>query len=363
MDYEKKYRDLVEAVKELQEANPSDEGIQKWVEDNVLELAESKDERIRKALIRFHKSTIDIDGIKGENILTWLEKQKEFVSADFDDVWKTADCDGLTAPLEKYSKDAIKKMCHAWYDKGIELERKRCLEKQGEKNTAKPKFHEGDWIVHNVANFVFQIVGVGTYGYNVVNREGYAKTISLSNEENYHLWTIQDAKPGDVLTSKNELSILIFRNLDTSTSFSSYYNVQRKGELGWSNECFIPATKEQRGLLFQKMKEEGYEWDAEKKELKNIKQSPSWSEEDEEKFRDVIRLIKQGAPVQSMRDHYTNWLKSLKERCTWMPSDEQIVALEHFVRSIGESGYASPYDNNTKLLYSLLNNLKKLRKK
>ena len=40
MDYEKKYRDLVEAVKELQEANPSDEGIQKWVEDNVPELAD-----------------------------------------------------------------------------------------------------------------------------------------------------------------------------------------------------------------------------------------------------------------------------------------------------------------------------------
>ena len=39
------------------------------------ELAESKDERIRKALIRFHQSTIDIDGIKGEEILAWLEKQ------------------------------------------------------------------------------------------------------------------------------------------------------------------------------------------------------------------------------------------------------------------------------------------------
>lgn len=39
-----------------------------------------------------------------------------------------------------------------------------------------------------------------------------------------------------------------------------------------------------------------------------------WSEEDEEKFRDVIRLVEQGAPVQSMREHYTNWLKSLKER-------------------------------------------------
>lgn len=44
----------------------------------------------------------------------------------------------------------------------------------------------------------------------------------------------------------------------------------------------------------------------------------------------------------------------------WKPSDEQIEALEHFVRSICESGFASYYDNNTKLLYSLLEQLKKL---
>ncbi len=48
--------------------------------------------------------------------------------------------------------------------------------------------------------------------------------------------------------------------------------------------------------------------------MDSYEQKPTWSEEDEEKFRDVIRLVKQGAPVQSIRDHYTNWLKSLKDR-------------------------------------------------
>lgn len=42
---------------------------------NTLEVKESEDERIRKALVRFHKSTIDVDGIKGEDIVAWLEKQ------------------------------------------------------------------------------------------------------------------------------------------------------------------------------------------------------------------------------------------------------------------------------------------------
>ena len=49
------------------------------------ELKESEDERIRKALIRFHKSTIDIDGIKGADVIAWLEKQGEKTS------WKPSD--------------------------------------------------------------------------------------------------------------------------------------------------------------------------------------------------------------------------------------------------------------------------------
>ena len=53
-------------------------------------------------------------------------------------------------------------------------------------------------------------------------------------------------------------------------------------------------------------------------------------------------------------------LGNIVSQNTLKPSDEQIEALEHFIRSIGESGYASPYDNNTKLLYSLLSDLKKL---
>lgn len=54
----------------------------------------------------------------------------------------------------------------------------------------------------------------------------------------------------------------------------------------------------------------------------------------------------------------TDWLKSLESK--WKPSEQQVKAFEHFVKSIGESGYASPYENNTKLLYSLLEQLKKL---
>ena len=66
------------------------------------------------------------------------------------------------------------------------------------------------------------------------------------------------------------------------------------------------------------------------------------------------------AAIHGVAKNYAEFVaEHLEER--WKPSDEQIDALEHFVRSIGESGYASPYDNNTKLLYSLLEQLKKLK--
>ena len=54
-------------------------------------------------------------------------------------------------------------------------------------------------------------------------------------------------------------------------------------------------------------------------------------------------------------------LEKQEEQSHWKPSEEQIMAFEHFVKSIGASGYASPYDNNTKLIYSLLNDLKSIR--
>ena len=97
----------------------------------------------------------------------------------------------------------------------------------------------------------------------------------------------------------------------------------------------------------------------------NIPQKDStWSEEDESNFQGIIDELKANkhqAPDSDLPtyDRFLSWFKSLKNRYGWKPSDEQIKALEHFVRSIGESGFASPYDDNTRLLYSLLEQLKK----
>jgi hypothetical protein len=77
MDYKKKYEKLVDAVKVLRDNNPSDEGIQNWVNDNVPELKDSEDENIREDLIQWINEFPDTiwRGHYKKDILAWLEKQ------------------------------------------------------------------------------------------------------------------------------------------------------------------------------------------------------------------------------------------------------------------------------------------------
>ena len=93
----------------------------------------------------------------------------------------------------------------------------------------------------------------------------------------HHLWTIQDAKDGDVLANKNGA---IFINAGSSNGGGTldcycYLSVQNefcieehKTGSWFYKDDIKPATKEQCDLLFQRMKEAGCEWDAEKKRIK-----------------------------------------------------------------------------------------------
>jgi len=132
MDYEKKYKEALERARQFSE-HPLQEDSDSIVEYIFPELNESEDEKIRKELIDYHRSmAAQADDYVHEAWIAWLEKQKEYESTDFEYVWDRTDCGALTSALDKYSKEAIINMCHAWYDKGIELERKSWLEKQGE---------------------------------------------------------------------------------------------------------------------------------------------------------------------------------------------------------------------------------------
>ena len=114
-----------------------------------------------------------------------------------------------------------------------------------------------------------------------------------SNDYQYYfrLWTIQDAKEGDVLDANG--APFIYKKHDKDyVYFYCGINladefIKANGIDPWNNNNNVyPATKEQRELLFSKMKEDGYEWNDEKKKLKKIEKQgekkPKWGDDDEQ---------------------------------------------------------------------------------
>lgn len=169
--------------------------------------------------------------------------------------------------------------------------------------------------------------------------------------EKQECWTLEDAKDGDVLVSfYGKPFIYNGRFIASSVGaycglniFDNFVKEEITKASNWTRKDGVkPATKEQRDTLFAKMKEVGYEWDAENKELKKIEQESAWSEEDEYQINTILHGLdlkreiykKQGNEVEERRyNAQYNWLKSLKDRvgcevnCTttkeWKPSDEE----------------------------------------
>ena len=86
-------------------------------------------------------------------------------------------------------------------------------------------------------------------------------------------------------------------------------------------------------------------------------QNTAWSEEDETKVDDIRRaineLLTQNESWGFLEDAL-DWLKALKARHTWKPSDEQMEALKHIA-----DGWATS-DSERMNINALYNDLKKL---
>ena len=266
------------------------------------ELKESEDEKMRKFLIKTFKSyqnpkthlnPNNWEGINISSILAWLEKKGEQKSADTDNKFirmretKPKDIseflDRLTTVEQEFLWEHIAKI--------------RELDKNEQKPADKvePKFHEGDWIITNKKHvwYVDETPKTTSYLYRLINQYGKVEVAEFEVvDEKARLWTIQDAKDGDVLFTSSTASYetFIFKSIDERGNAECYFSYDsedgfREGKyhfIGRVTNC-KPATKEQRDLLFQKMKEAGYEWDAEKKELKKIEQKPTNNVIEEEK--------------------------------------------------------------------------------
>lgn len=347
------------------------------------------------------------------------------------------------------------KECIAWLDKQggqkpvdnqFTLEQASVLDTHIDKfigqkpaDKAEPKFKVGDWIVTDNQTVLF-VDKIYEYDYYVIDTNNwlpYKYTIKVADEK-CHLWTIADAKDGDVLAvtmypegTRIILDLAATMYHEGTGTWIGIFKKQDDCDCGFSSHCFVntegifkqdgynhgnekaahPATKEQRDLLFAKMKEASYEWDAGKKELKKIGQTDinwsredeqnlnatlsyindeclrrwlkdalhrwlkdvlhtkyynhAWSEEDSRILNAVIKDIQERHPEAMWEINTGNtaavstgyiidWLKRLKERHSWKPTDEQMTALKESCDKQWEPDGLDP-------LYTLYQDLKKMK--
>lgn len=218
-----------------------------------------------------------------EDELTWLKKyiseEAYYLSMDI------RDCEDRLK-LQKLQKSL------AWLKKQGEQkpQDKSALEAINEKTVdnsnkiVNSKFKVGDWVVRKD-------------GRKFCNGYKFAQITEIDGEkhwfdtditykpEDIRLWTIADAEDGDVLVSLSSKHPFIFNgHYDEDTDYvyaycgisdiikddSFYFDKYPDEEFKvWdSAENVRPATRDQRNLLFNKMKDSGYEWDANNKKLK-----------------------------------------------------------------------------------------------
>lgn len=181
-------------------------------------------------------------------------------------------------PATKEQRDALMK---AMADAGwtFDFEKKELKEPKKIESNDEPNFKVGDWVIFNDNHeSIYQIEKIENFQYTLRHILGGSMRSSFSSKNMIRHWTIQDVKDGDILSNGN--MILIFKyfeepayreNIVAYIGLDSIGNIQvTDGTWKLGIDKAHPATKEQRDLLFKRMKEAGYEWDANKKEPKKI---------------------------------------------------------------------------------------------
>lgn len=397
-DYKARYEQALRRAKKFWEAE------YKGVAEEIFpELKESEDERIRKALIKYYSFDKDggshvLDNITPKQILDWLEKQvpineeaekekNDYVSGQFlyckgsfnefkegESYWieyiGNDTYIGRSDNILNQKFHITPRQLYTWLDP-------RHPEKQNEQkptDKVEPKFKVGDWVVYTghllkdsgMESYVMQVKSIEDGRYNFTD----TSTLLLDSEKYMRLWTFQDAKDGDVLCYKDEISLYrhdIKSCTKQETTFGGFvyyccydgkrFVVDSLYSLTEQDRMDIhPATKEQRDALMKAMTDAGYTFDFEKKELKKIEepenykrqvmsemtdlvkyyitQKPTaWSKEDDEMLDSIIEEVRYigdfpDYPTKEENELYdeclakVEWLKSLKYRVHPQPKQE-----------------------------------------
>ena len=245
MDYKEKYNTALERAKVAYK--DEDMHLKVTLERIFPELQEmenSENKRISKEITQFLKQN---NGWNRE-WLTWLEKQIE---------------------KKSQGKSALETI------KEGKVDNKNCVKSV---DKIEPKFKEGDYIVPNDITFpeTWRVINIDKdnyYNIKCITNPEYDEIYRIPGfilEEDYHIWSLDDAKDGDVLATW--AGTFIYNGYNDGMGCPGCYCgintlgiFQIGGKIHWTGKKVYPATKEQRDTLFAKMKELGYKWDAENK--------------------------------------------------------------------------------------------------
>lgn len=351
-DYKKILEGVVNIINTAEKSDIGFTNICTYIGENCPELKESEDER----MIQYFKDLAPFDkadelyekyGFSHKDAIAWLEKQGE---------------QKIKTPEESLGIDSDT------YNKIVD----ECIYgEQKHTDNVEPKFHKGEWIIHRGTENIYQVVARIDNQYQLKYGDNYTIQKCDDVDRCARLWDIaKDAKDGDVLFTSSTASheTFMFKNIDEKGNAKCYFAYDsedgfREGKyhfIGRATKC-KPATKEQRDLLFQKMNEAGYEWDAKKKELIKIEHKPAWSEKDNEHVNSLLKRLdgfcrKEFTTTRFAINDDENWLKSLKDKYTWKPSEEQMNTLEYYMHTLVCS-------EHKEVLFGLYADLKKLMEK
>ena len=366
------YDEALERAKDVYTYYSDDTEQLRKIESISPELKESGDERIRKELIAhcenlsemFHIIDKKEDFVKYQSWINWLEKQHEPIDEEKVQIGARKDValsiinfldrNTLSMCLSNMEcADLESAVIDSDWSKVYNYMKKK-LEKQGEKpqgksaqeavkeekadnaNKVEPKFHEGEWLCENEPNNYARFIQI-LETVNVQGKERYRISRDIHNDEDivefdfvekyYHKFDIKDAKDGDVLfqdlmggktfiyngTNPDKAILYSFIISNDGGVVLPYHIGKPNTGIGYVEEhknIIHPATKEQRDLLFQRMKEAEYTFDFEKKKLKKIKQTSA--DNVEPKFHEgdwtVSKLDKKARQISEVHyDEYNSY--------------------------------------------------------
>lgn len=131
------------------------------------------------------------------------------------------------------------------------------------------KFNVGDWVfAMNCTGYPLLITAITPHCYELQYNGYKTEMCHTTIDTFYRLWTLKDAKPGDVLITEEDKRPFIFKEF-LGHAPSAYCGIDTTDSMyigtdgPWTRTTVRPATSDERQQFFNKLEEEGYKWDAE----------------------------------------------------------------------------------------------------